>query len=247
MSVNMKQSGALVPIASLTKAIIPFGVASCYSTEERQVGTWINGKPIYQKTFDIGTEATINYGSWTNLNIIITNVKHIIGAFGVKENNGAYFPLIALPDNDNINLQAARVSNASARYVTLLYTKTTDTAGSAPWLPSGEKAHHYSLTEQVVGTWVDGSTLYEKTFSYSSVSSGDNIFAFDLPTGAIVVDQKNAFFSLSQDMYFSDNNVSGNSISLINTNKDRTVINIAGVLAPYIDDVKITVKYIKTS
>ena len=31
---------------------------------------------------------------------------------------------------------------------------------------SGEP-HNYSTDEQVVGTWIDGSTLYEKTFVFS--------------------------------------------------------------------------------
>lgn len=34
-------------------------------------------------------------------------------------------------------------------------------AGLYSWLPSGEKAEHYSENEQVIGTWIDGSTLYE--------------------------------------------------------------------------------------
>lgn len=50
---------------------------------------------------------------------------------------------------------------------TIRYTKTTDTAGSGTWTPQGVPAHHYSTTEQVVGTWIDGSTLYEKTVYYA--------------------------------------------------------------------------------
>lgn len=30
--------------------------------------------------------------------------------------------------------------------------------------------HHYSTDEQVVGTWIDGKTLYEKTFKFDNVS-----------------------------------------------------------------------------
>lgn len=33
---------------------------------------------------------------------------------------------------------------------------------------SGGSSHHYSTTEQIVGTWIDGKTLYEKTIINSS-------------------------------------------------------------------------------
>lgn len=33
---------------------------------------------------------------------------------------------------------------------------------------SSSNAHTYSNTEQVIGTWVDGSTIYEKTYSFDS-------------------------------------------------------------------------------
>lgn len=31
--------------------------------------------------------------------------------------------------------------------------------------------HHYSTDEQIVGTWIDGSTLYEKTYAVTSAIS----------------------------------------------------------------------------
>ena len=41
----------------------------------------------------------------------------------------------------------------------------------------GRSGHVYSTTEQVVGTWTDGSTLYEKTVSVTLPnSSGDTMF-----------------------------------------------------------------------
>lgn len=37
----------------------------------------------------------------------------------------------------------------------------------------GGSGHNYSTTEQVVGTWIDGKTLYEKTFTYPGPYSGN--------------------------------------------------------------------------
>lgn len=44
------------------------------------------------------------------------------------------------------------------------------------WFPcsgggSGSTEHNYSTTEQAVGTWIDGSTIYEKTIHKSNSQS----------------------------------------------------------------------------
>ena len=52
-----------------------------------------------------------------------------------------------------------------ASHITIQYTKTTDQPGSGTWTPQGVPAVHYSTDEQVVGTWTDGSTIYEKTIT----------------------------------------------------------------------------------
>ncbi len=35
----------------------------------------------------------------------------------------------------------------------------------------GSNSHTYSTTEQIVGTWIDGATVYEKTFEVSGLAS----------------------------------------------------------------------------
>lgn len=242
-----------------------------YSTQEREVGVWHDGKPLYQRTIitpfsnkakgsrswitileeNTGVSPKVVFGTMSVDNYTTFVMNGVGHDFADASTTNYAYSTYAITSAGGINavIRQYFYDGAASGYftTTVKYTKDADVAGSGLFVPSGALAHHYTTDEQVVGTWVDGSTLYEKTFSYNSVSSGDNTFAFDLPAGAIVVDQKNAFFVLSQSMYFSDNNVSGNSINLVNTDKDRTVINVAGVLAPYIDDVKITVKYIKTA
>ena len=56
-------------------------------------------------------------------------------------------------------------------------------AASGLWLPAsgGGGGTSYSLTEQVIGTYVDGKTLYQKTFYFASLpQSGENIFLVDI-------------------------------------------------------------------
>ena len=52
---------------------------------------------------------------------------------------------------------------------TIRYTRSTDAVGSGTWTPQGVPSHHYSTTEQIVGTWIDGKTLYEKTVNFGAL------------------------------------------------------------------------------
>lgn len=161
MSVNVKQNGNLTPVASLTKAITPVSLGDCYSTEERQVGCWINGKPLYKKTIELNTFSFSS--SWQTI-YTDSNIDYMAA---VELTNGESLMYARLNFQFyQSNLQCASTSSftlANPRF-TILYTKTTDTAGSGIWTPSGAYAEHYSETEHIVGTWIDGSTLYEKTF-----------------------------------------------------------------------------------
>ena len=37
----------------------------------------------------------------------------------------------------------------------------------------GSSGHNYSTTEQIIGTWIDGTTLYEKTINFTTTSSSN--------------------------------------------------------------------------
>ena len=120
-----------------------------YSTKEQVIGTWINGKPIYQKT--------INTGALPNKTIKtvahnIVNIDLILNLFGVmyKNTSGSYTGSTAfmspLPFSDgggstptnNLGLVANKTNiiltgvtqdwstTWTNSYVTIQYTKTTD-------------------------------------------------------------------------------------------------------------------------
>jgi hypothetical protein len=72
-------------------------------------------------------------------------------------------------------------------YITIRYTKSTDTPGSGTWTTYGSYAHHYSTDEHVIGIWIDGKPLYERIFNLTSgITIGDytNI-ALDTTTNKI--------------------------------------------------------------
>lgn len=145
-----------------------------YSEDEREIGVWINGKPLYQKTGHLAENLSIA-NSWTNF-VLSDPIDNIETIAQVIYNNGAPFGFsdgFVIFRSNNGNLQAQlKASSTSITFnanwvITFVYTKTTDQAGSGQWTPQGVPAHHYSTDEQVIGTWIDGSTIYEKTFTAS--------------------------------------------------------------------------------
>ena len=153
-----------------------------YSNEEREVGVWCDGKPLYQKT--------INFGSLPNNGAKsvahnISNIENVvlIGGYAIRTSDTDCVPLpYAAPTAQNSIQCTCGVTNVNVRtgvdrtdrvgYITIQYTKTTDTAGSGTWNGQGGLAHHYSTNETAIGTWIDGKPLYEKTIEITNPTHG---------------------------------------------------------------------------
>jgi hypothetical protein len=120
---------------------IPSSEMNTYSTTERRVGTWIDGKPIYQKTIDCGAlpNATIK-----TIPHNISNIKEIYKIEGIamihtdSQHTVRSLPMV-LRNADAVSNVALGVTNSNIEidttgnrtvytlsYVTLQYTKTTD-------------------------------------------------------------------------------------------------------------------------
>lgn len=146
-------------VVSVTQEMQPV----IFSQTETEIGVWIDNKPLYQKTIDLGSDIAISNTSWYNSIATIADVENIPLCFGMYS-AGTYYPLMAYHTGDNINVLACRAnSGATVRYLTLRYTKSTDTPGSGSWNTSLVPNVHYLNTEHVVGTWIDGKPVYEIT------------------------------------------------------------------------------------
>lgn len=157
-----------------------------YSDEEREVGVWIDGKPLYQKTYKIGS--MIKDSSWHSVSHNIANIDNIVNSFGMlwdTASSGVRYPInVYRPGNTyGVVVQCNRTNfsyinnwldNVADSYITIQYTKTTDVAGSGKWSTQGTPTHHYSTNEHVIGTWVDGKPLYEKSFFDVTLSRGQS-------------------------------------------------------------------------
>lgn len=149
----------------------------CYSEEEREIGVWTDGKPLYQKTFDIGAFPNTTTKSFAhniaNIDTIWVYDGFAYGSAGSyslnRVTNNLQYQWETRVDDTYIYLQDfANFSNDFSAKVVLRYTKTTDAPGSGSWTPGGVPAVHYSEEEQVVGTWIDGKTIYQKTLTYTN-------------------------------------------------------------------------------
>ena len=170
-----------------------------YSDEEREVGVWRDGKPLYEKTYVFTKDDMTGNTGYTEgrfeLDKIATSIIFIEKEFVFYKNadtqtNSIYSNPVNYASSNStyirsniqrrsdindgypwIFFQATYGSTLWTTYVNDLiwvyvvrYTKTTDTAGSGTWTTKGVYAHHYSTTEHVVGTWIDGKPLYERTW-----------------------------------------------------------------------------------
>ena len=169
-----------------------------YSDEEREIGVWRDGKPLYQKSFYM---AIISAGT-SRINHNIANLGQIANAFGmtipstsVSDKESRPIPFVYSTDssssawysgftinNTEIMLQSGSsfASRHSHAYITVQYTKTTDVAGSGTWTTQGGYAHHYSTSEKIIGTWIDGKPLYEKTVTFGSIPAGTNNYTVQM-------------------------------------------------------------------
>ena len=165
-----------------------------YSEEEHEVGVWLDGKPLYQRTIQGNSQIT-TAGNEVQIAHNISDIDKVIDFWGglsfttsgTYQQNRNQDPLYFAPYQVDTTYTRWKIgstwagsSGTSSRYrITIQYTKTTDQPGSGTWTPEGQFSHHYSLSEQIIGTWVDGNTLYE-----ISVPTGGSA-----PTGATVIDR----------------------------------------------------------
>lgn len=161
--------------------------AIIYSTEERQVGVWTNGKPLYQKTVE---GEIVNSSTQESIHIIlptttIVNTMHVdelfitdgsfIDCTMVNSDSGA---TSSIDNSGNLVIRIKGVATGTIPYkVTVQYTKVTDVPGSGIFTQSAVPCIHYMTAEHVIGTWYDGRTMYERTFIPSTavtISSGSS-------------------------------------------------------------------------
>ena len=235
-----------------------------YSDVERVIGVWRDNKPLYAKTFvqhstdisgagvsfdvsalDIDTCVDV-FGTCDR---IVTGVGTLIYPFNAYEDASlrTYLAYSKFDTHINFNIRFYVGESTSTQYITILYTKTTDVAGSGDYNTYGVPTVHYSTSEQVIGTWIDGKPLYEQTITLGSlpnnaiktvahgIANVDLIFVSDsffvTPSGA------------SSYLNFTNDSTTGQTEILV----DKTNVEIWAGSNRTTWDGYVTVRYTKTT
>ena len=118
------------------------GGSTNYSTEEQVVGTWIDGKPVYQKTFFkdnlVGGVSIIESNFVSNNNVArVINIDALLSnannkSFSSIANDVLSEQYICVNNDGDIEFKKSTTSSSSWEVtVTLQYTKTTDSVQSS--------------------------------------------------------------------------------------------------------------------
>lgn len=125
-----------VAIYGVNMSVTPTSSEIDYSTDEQMIGHWIDGKPIYQKTFSIKAPTVTTPGTMAtkstphniaNLGTRVKCIMHDSAAAQIFGNSNSISYLTVYADAANLNVRTNSTvwSNADIA-VTLQYTKTTD-------------------------------------------------------------------------------------------------------------------------
>ena len=163
-----------------------FSKSDLYSTDEKIVGQWIDGKPLYQKIFT----GTVAAGASSDILFtdIIPNIESLVfyHAKGKRHDMTGYvqIPLIngsgttmfsaefkgmgtdaSIGTKSRVTFIAGSGSTAMDYMMILKYTKTSDGVTSIG------NTTDYSTTEKIVGTWINGKPLYQKTINCGALKN----------------------------------------------------------------------------
>lgn len=161
-----------------------------YSTTEHVVGSFM-GKPLYQKTLTQVLPTIETTGTQVVFSGVPTDVDMLVSAEGTGHYRSPYAhcglanqwmgnyssieTTIIVPNTTDGNFVIQlRSTNAALSgqtyYITIRYTKTTDTTSPVEYATP----NYYSTSEKIVGTWIDGKPIYQKTYTGLNISlSGD--------------------------------------------------------------------------
>ena len=105
--------------------------SNIYSTEEKIIGCWINGKPIYQKVINLSETIVLQSSVWTNV-YMIENMEKIIDITCIRDNNEINDGRLRWWCSNNYVCGAAEENNFTIRSATIIvrYIKTTDNENS---------------------------------------------------------------------------------------------------------------------
>lgn len=138
--------------------------AQVWSEEEKVVGVWTDGKPVYQKTIYTTTPSSTSAAIMAT----IADFETLVDCFGyIVSSANVSIPMAPINTSGpactiyvgsigNITLKPNSSYTNRPATITISYTKTTDTANSVIVC----QPNIYSTSETVIGTWIDNKPIY---------------------------------------------------------------------------------------
>lgn len=104
------------------------GSSHTYSTTEQIIGTWINGKTIYERTYEFTPNILCNYNTWTDTTIPKAGIDTIIDFLVIADVQGLtpkYFTTGFDPSSNYVRLLHVRPNvGINLKTMVLRYTKS---------------------------------------------------------------------------------------------------------------------------
>ena len=218
-----------------------------YSEQEREIGVWTDGKPLYQKTYILSSVITLPQNTWT---IVISDVSSLsIDRLVFSCGNPTSSQTMALNSYlDGSAIKVFSTFNWSISAITIQYTKITDVTGSGKYTTLAAPSAHYSTSEHVIGTWIDGKTVYEKTIYDTGQKSGN----FSINHGITNLEKILSYEGIVSDtsgMPYPLPRIASDKNNVGVQSCDTTVVNICNPSAfgTRLRDFYITLRYTKTT
>ena len=148
-----------------------FTKSDLYSTDEKIIGQWTDGKPLYQRVIVLETTKNIAATTWTTvLDVSSDNIDKYAHVWCRTNADVVMTGMLCKLNGTNLQLYSP-IAVQSIKEIIVQYTKTTDSA-----IKIGNETD-YSEDEQIIGTWIDGKPIYQKTvhFGYGASSGQKNV------------------------------------------------------------------------
>ena len=234
------------------------GAYDIYDSTERVVGYYY-GKPLYRKTL------TGSFATTSPMAITFSSANKIVNMKGIYYDGSScaginvyFYP----PGGSNstswanawydgsagkikIELGAEQQKTTITYYLTVEYTKNADSTSSVSY---GHE-NQYSTSEQIVGTWIDGKPLYQKTFQTGAIGGTNKSVNHGITNLSLVVDVEGVFINssgisacTSGSYWFNGTN----NYFVINYTSTQLTIN-AGSGFNWASDSYVTIQYTKTT
>ena len=229
-----------------------------YSDTERVVGVWRDNKPLYARSFHYSFTASSNDYSYDIATLSSDIVVQKIETDRFSRDGIIFNEVICPPStiffryvmDESTHKLGVRVWNSDTDVidgtVTLLYTKTTDVAGSGNWNTDGVPTVHYSTSEQVIGTWENGKPLYRRIFTTNTMNistSAGVLYSGSVAIGDYIPDVDQIFVDIGKTYV----NVSGVTRGLISASQEGSVIAVYSIVSRSNCTITFTVDYTKVT